>query len=380
MRTESRDPQAGFSMVELTVAMLITLIVSGAIYALIVSGGNSFRREPALTDRQQNARVALDMVSRDVLSAGQGTPPKLAWIQLFRRGLNAAGPNVSYAMPNGERSDILQLIGNDGSCPDMTVCAMKGASMTTQSRLPSCFGMPGLVLAWDDKGHDAVLFGCVPGKGTNNASHCDGGNENNPDNSPNGHVVYPKGQSDFNPPGGKITDPMPCVDAGGSPANNCPEWEPTGISPVVVVRYEIRVDSDNVPNLWRSPFAGQDVSAALEKGQCKSDDPGLGDGWEMIARGIEDFQIRYMSQSDYEADPAGDTWLDEPPITVDNDYGTIVRQVELTLHARTVGENRLQGEGTKNGVTAVRGQVRTVVTPRAALLALSLASPEPKYK
>ena len=56
-----------------------------------------------------------------------------------------------------------------------------------------------------------------------------------------------------------------------------------------------------------------------------------------------------------------------------------MREVQITLYSRTVGENRLAGESTKNGVTAVRGQVSTVVTPRSALLKLASASPAPLY-
>jgi type II secretory pathway pseudopilin PulG len=371
MTTDSRDPQSGFSMVELTVAMLITIIISGAIYALIVSGSNSFRREPALSDRQQNARIALDMVSRDVLSAGQGTPPKLAWIQLFKRGLNGQGPNVAAAMPNGVRSDYLQLIGNDGSCPDLAVCDMGGVSMTTQVAVPGCYGLPGLVLAWDNDGHSSVLFGCSPGKGvTGGDKKCEGVGSDN-DNR-NGHVVFPTGKDSMNPPGGKLTDPYPC------PAGEtCEEWgPPTGISPVVLVRYELRVDADNVPNLWRSPFGGEDLTG-MDDGKCQGGDGELGTGWEMVARGIEDFQVRYMSQAEY---AGSQTWADEPPDTEEDDWGSLVRQVEITMDARTVGQAQLTGESTKNTVTAVRGRLQTVITPRSSLAKLAVASPDPLYR
>jgi len=40
-----RRPEDGFSLVELMVAMTVTLIVSAAIYGLLTSGSNAFRRE-----------------------------------------------------------------------------------------------------------------------------------------------------------------------------------------------------------------------------------------------------------------------------------------------------------------------------------------------
>jgi prepilin-type N-terminal cleavage/methylation domain-containing protein len=58
--------QAGFSMLELTLAMAMTLVISSAMYALISSGQSSFRREPELADRQQNARIALSMIAEDL--------------------------------------------------------------------------------------------------------------------------------------------------------------------------------------------------------------------------------------------------------------------------------------------------------------------------
>ena len=66
--------QSGFSLVELMVAMTVTLIVSGAIYGLLASGGNAFRREPEVADRQQNIRLAMDLITRDVYTAGAVSP------------------------------------------------------------------------------------------------------------------------------------------------------------------------------------------------------------------------------------------------------------------------------------------------------------------
>ena len=69
-----RQPE-GFSLVELMVAMTVTLIVSGAIYGLLTSGSNAFRREPEVADRQQNIRLAMDLLTRDVFNAGTALPP-----------------------------------------------------------------------------------------------------------------------------------------------------------------------------------------------------------------------------------------------------------------------------------------------------------------
>src|SRR5512136_2665399 len=72
--TVMRQHERGFSLVELMIAMTVTLIVSGAIYGLLTSGSNAFRREPELADRQQNIRIAMDLLTRDVFNAGSALP------------------------------------------------------------------------------------------------------------------------------------------------------------------------------------------------------------------------------------------------------------------------------------------------------------------
>jgi type IV pilus assembly protein PilW len=86
MKQPSRGGEGGFSLIELTVAMTITLVISGAIYGLIAGGQTAFRREPELSDRQQNIRVAMDLILRDIANAGSGLPP---FLQAFTPGLDA---------------------------------------------------------------------------------------------------------------------------------------------------------------------------------------------------------------------------------------------------------------------------------------------------
>ena len=65
----------GFTLVEVLISMLITLIVMSAVFGLLSRGQSTFQREPEIADMQQTARSALDMVSRDALQAGAGLPP-----------------------------------------------------------------------------------------------------------------------------------------------------------------------------------------------------------------------------------------------------------------------------------------------------------------
>ena len=88
-----RASESGFSLIELLVAMVITLIVSGAIFGLMTAGQNAFRREPELAERQQNIRLAMDLITRDIANAGSGLPPLS---QVFTTGLSGFGPERPF--------------------------------------------------------------------------------------------------------------------------------------------------------------------------------------------------------------------------------------------------------------------------------------------
>ena len=88
--------EAGFSLIEMIVAIAVTLVVTGAVYGLIAGGNNAFRREPELTERQQNVRMAMDLIMRDVQTTGSGLP---AFSSPSRRGLDAC--SASAHQPRG---------------------------------------------------------------------------------------------------------------------------------------------------------------------------------------------------------------------------------------------------------------------------------------
>ena len=90
-------------------------------------------------------------------------------------------------------------------------------------------------------------------------------------------------------------------------------------------------------------------------------------GWQLVARGVEDLQVRYRTAGGWQAAAP----LIAPASAIATRLDNIVREVEVTLWARTIGEARLQGESTSaNGVIAVRGQLVMSVAPRAAQIAL----------
>ncbi|MFM9904268.1 MAG: PilW family protein [Pyrinomonadaceae bacterium] len=68
--TESNEN--GFSLLELMIAMVIFLVVTGAIYGLLQIGQFDRNRASRRSDVLKNARVAVHVIGRDVLNAGLG--------------------------------------------------------------------------------------------------------------------------------------------------------------------------------------------------------------------------------------------------------------------------------------------------------------------
>lgn len=66
------NAQSGFSMLELIVAMVLFLIITGSIYGLLQVGRVDRNRASRRTDIMKNARTAVHLIGRDALNAGLG--------------------------------------------------------------------------------------------------------------------------------------------------------------------------------------------------------------------------------------------------------------------------------------------------------------------
>jgi len=94
----------------------------------------------------------------------------------------------------------------------------------------------------------------------------------------------------------------------------------------------------------------------------------LNDPWQLVAKGIEDMQIKYTM--------ADGSVSDIPATVTDGNYGTLVKEVRVTLMARSEAANLTGGKnGTNNPDPKVRGSMTSVSSPRAALFVLSKAAP-----
>jgi prepilin-type N-terminal cleavage/methylation domain-containing protein len=140
------ESDGGFSLIEVLISIVITLIVMGAVFGLLTRGQKSFQREPEVADLQQSARTALDVVTRDILQAGAGLPPEFP---AFSR-INGAGDSAP--------TDVLEVIGTFQAAGNVylepeEVQSVAGLRVTLQANTTN--------LQLDDAGTDSIDEGMV---------------------------------------------------------------------------------------------------------------------------------------------------------------------------------------------------------------------------
>jgi prepilin-type N-terminal cleavage/methylation domain-containing protein len=341
MQTDKSSQERGFSLIELTVAIAITLIISGAIYGLLAKGQSSFRREPELSDRQQNIRVAMDLIQRDVSQGGQKMG---AWFQVFRNGLNGLGPAGS----SGQNTDFLEIWLSDGTCPDAPADPndpTDGSNINTAESIPRCYSNDAFVL---------VIY----------ASGCAKWGFGHNIHAQDGKLNFPPGQQ---PPDSQINGPGELAQC-NPPADDS---KPERFASLNIIRYEIAIDGEGVPGLYRSPTGGMDPGVS---DYVAAPDPA--GHWQLVARGIEDLQVEYRNGTNrngtgWDANPDLLTCINCANPTV-ADYNTLIREVRVSLSARSTARN-LEGQTTSASGNAVRGQLTSTSSPRAALFHLGQA-------
>jgi type IV pilus assembly protein PilW len=62
----------GYTLVELLVALIVGLIVLGALYGVFTVQNKQLNKEDQMAEMQQNARMAMDMMSKEIVMAGYG--------------------------------------------------------------------------------------------------------------------------------------------------------------------------------------------------------------------------------------------------------------------------------------------------------------------
>jgi type II secretory pathway pseudopilin PulG len=358
MNSAAESDACGFSLVELTVALVVTLIITGAIYGLLAGGQSAFRREPELSDRQQNIRVAMNLIMKDIGNAGSGLPP---FVQTFTRGLDAclSCPNGPAPMGlGGVRTDELEILTNDGSRDNEPVCATPGSGNSGNIRLiRNTLGLSGPVLIIFGDGTWTMMNITDTATDNSGEANCTAGADKMKLNFNSGSGDL----SGMNSPSGTCQPNALGVGNAGSPPlgasiTNCP-GEPVGPGPCCtanevsfteLVRYRIRNDAAGVPELQR--FNTGNFAA----------------GFQTVARGIEDMQVQYTQASGFVT--AGTPGA--PAVTA-NVWGSLITQVQVTLSSRSEARNVSGMSNDANLGTRLRGSLTWTGSPRSSLVHLA---------
>ena len=112
--TRGRDRVGGFTIIEMLVATMVMVAVTGAVFTLLNPAQGINQAQPEVSDLQQRMRVGVDTLTKDLIMAGAGSYMGssagalynyFAPIMPYRDGdLNPDPPNVFY------RSDTLSLM------------------------------------------------------------------------------------------------------------------------------------------------------------------------------------------------------------------------------------------------------------------------------
>jgi hypothetical protein len=103
------SPEGGSSLLELVVAAALTVGLLGVVLAILNRHSQIFISESAVTDLNENARTAIDMLTRDIQGAGAG--------------LTTANGNLAaiYYINGGSGADSLMMINGDPTAPTADV-------------------------------------------------------------------------------------------------------------------------------------------------------------------------------------------------------------------------------------------------------------------
>lgn len=160
-RIPARAPRraAGFTLIELMIAMLLGLVVMGGVVSIFLAAQQSYRANNALSGVGDSTRTAFELMARDIRDAGltgcdstsrrvinvtkvynQGTTPPVwwsDWSNAIRGHVGGTDAAITGAMPaQAAGTDSLQLIGAES--PAASIASETVAtSFTLNAPLPA---------------------------------------------------------------------------------------------------------------------------------------------------------------------------------------------------------------------------------------------------
>jgi type II secretory pathway pseudopilin PulG len=320
--------ERGFSILEMLLAMSITIGLTGALFYFFKRAQDTFVVDGARNDLNQNFRAALDLMARDVQAAGAGIPFFLGPIA----GKDGGGTNADPSL--NAPDELLILFGNANVSP----VAVKATST---------FPVP--------TSSTSLIYTDIP----------------TTEFAPGNYVLYTVAQSQMEAPNMADYAEFSLFSLGSTSAI-------TDLSSggVVVGRqltptaFSLNPDA----NYWNHTMAFPSLSSLrvvpldevieymvdtttseLRRNRNRS-------GWVSVARGIYNVQIRYQIETYNDVtDTFTTSWVNEVAQSSTNNRA-LIRAVEITLFGRT----QMTGDGDKQGQRAISQTLE--VAPRNLVL------------
>jgi type IV pilus assembly protein PilW len=114
------DDEEGMTLIELVVAILISIVILAAGFTALVTTEKASRANEQTVDTQQNARIAMDLITRDIRGAGMGMiggigacPTAVVPADQTPTGLDSGSDTISLVTPTGNA--VWTLAGSIGS-------------------------------------------------------------------------------------------------------------------------------------------------------------------------------------------------------------------------------------------------------------------------
>ena len=331
--------EAGFSLIEVMVSLLITLLVMSSVFLLLRGGQRSFTREAEVSDMSANARAGLDRISTDLTIAGFKTPPNLAVMWNDGGGTNPDELTIVYADPevpvsrpkpcgSGGSTGNSGSGGNGGNDSGGGPCNTIGMSATLNIDPYSMDPQP---LDYENAYKEGMMLFAI--QGPNGEPECD--------NVPPAIIPF------------ELTQPPKCTGAGGAtsgPAgcatlnlNHNPGNGELDINPPNGFDGDVTADCAIIGMFHLVQYRINPLPPS-DRPALERRDVAMGEDWTPLAANIENLQVLYSQGF-------GNDFLDEPvAVPVGADPNTWITGVRVTVAGRSAS-TRL--EGASAGVVSV---------------------------
>lgn len=112
-RARSARHQDGFGLIELMISMVLGLLVIGAAFAVFQSNQTTFRANEGVNRIQETARVAFELMSRDIRAAGGSACSNLAMPDAEKMGSLSPQETAFLNSPVGSTASEVTVVSGD---------------------------------------------------------------------------------------------------------------------------------------------------------------------------------------------------------------------------------------------------------------------------